>query len=147
MLRRKIQFTMATTPRRPTAPSSESAAIPNLVRILTGQNLLSTEEREQIERYITVQQLSEEAALSRLGKLSEDEITEAVAKEAELPYLKINPLDLDLDVGDGGASSAFRPAAHHVRRVQAWQHCDPGHWRTRSTGHRFKTCSSSVIWK
>ena len=47
MLRRKTQFSMATTPRRPTAPSSESASIPNLVRILTGQNLLSAEEREQ----------------------------------------------------------------------------------------------------
>ena len=107
MLRRKTPFSMARTPRRPTAPSSESASIPNLVRILTGQNLLSAEEREQVERYMKVQQLSEESALRHLGKLSEDEITEAVAKEAELPYLKINPLDLDLDVVTAALPAPF----------------------------------------
>ena len=98
MLRRRTQFSMAATQKHPTTPTSASAAIPNLVRILTSQNLLSTGEQEQVERYMKVQQLSEEAALRRLGKLSEDEITEAVAKHVELPYLKINPLDLDLDV-------------------------------------------------
>ncbi len=107
MLRRRTHVSMATTPRRPTAPSAESASIPNLVEILVGQNLLSPEEREQVARYMTVQQLSEEAALRRLGRLSEDEITQAIAKHVQLPYLKINPLDLDLDVVTAALPAPF----------------------------------------
>jgi general secretion pathway protein E len=98
---------MATTPRRPTARSIEPASIPNLIQILVGQNLLTPDEREQLGRYMTVQQLSEEAALRRLNKLSEDEITQAVARHVELPYLKINPLDLDLDVVTSALPAPF----------------------------------------
>jgi len=89
---------MATTPRRPASPTVESASIPNLISILKHQGLLAGDEEEQLLRLMKVQQLSEEAALRRLGKHGEDEITQAVARHANLPYLKINPLDLDLDV-------------------------------------------------
>lgn len=106
MLRRKSRVSMVTTPRRPT-PSAESSSIPNLVQILVDQNLLTADEREQVERYKKVQQLSDEAALKRLGRLSEDEITQAVARYADLPYLKINPLDLDLDVVTAALPAPF----------------------------------------
>ncbi len=94
-------------PRRPTAPTNESGAIPDLVEILKVQGLLTSEEEEQVQRYMQVQQLSEEAAIRRLGKLGEDEITQAVAKHAKLPYLKINPLDLDLDVVTAALPAPF----------------------------------------
>jgi len=97
---------MATTPRRP-SPTVESASIPNLISILKHQGLLAGDEEEQLLRLMKVQQLSEEAALRRLGKHGEDEITQAVARHAKLPYLKINPLDLDLDVVTSALPAPF----------------------------------------
>src|SRR3989304_1150797 len=94
-IRRIAPDTMATTPRRP-SPTAESASIPNLISILKHQGLLGPDEEEQLLRLMKVQQLSEEGALRRLGKHGEDDITQAVARHANLPYLKINPLDLDL---------------------------------------------------
>jgi len=97
---------MATTPRRP-SPTVESSSIPNLISILKHQGLLVADEEEQLLRLMKVQQLSEEAALRRLGKHGEDEITQAVARHANLPYLKINPLDLDLDVVTSALPAPF----------------------------------------
>ncbi len=103
---------MSTTPPRATAPNAEPFSIPNLVAILQEQQLLTKDEVEQIGRFISVQQLTEDAALRRLGKLNEDEITQAVARHAKLPYLKINPLDLDLDVVTAALPGRF--ARRHV---------------------------------
>jgi general secretion pathway protein E len=97
---------MATTPRRP-APTAESSSIPNLLSILKVQGLLTEDEDEQVRRLMRVQQISEETAVKRLGKHGEDEITQAVARHANLPYLKINPLDLDLDVVTSALPAPF----------------------------------------
>jgi general secretion pathway protein E len=105
-IRRIALDTMATTPRRP-SPTVESSSIPNLISILKHQGLLVGDEEEQLLRLMKVQQLSEEAALRRLGKHGEDEITQAVARHANLPYLKINPLDLDLDVVTSALPAPF----------------------------------------
>ena len=113
---------MASAPRRPTAPTTESSSIPDLVEILKVQGLLTKEEEDQVQRYIQMQQLSEEAAIRRLGKYGEDEITQAVVKHAKLPYLKINPLDLDLDVVTAALLAPFASilhASHDVRGVEA----------------------------
>jgi general secretion pathway protein E len=106
-IRRIALDTMATTPRRPASPTSESASIPNLISILKHQGLLGPDEEEQLLRLMKVQQLSEEGALRRLGKHGEDDITQAVARHANLPYLKINPLDLDLDVVTSALPAPF----------------------------------------
>jgi general secretion pathway protein E len=106
-IRRIALDTMATTPRRPASPTAESSSIPNLISILKHQGLLGVDEEEQLVRLMKVQQLSEEAALRRLGKHGEDEITQAVARHANLPYLKINPLDLDLDVVTSALPAPF----------------------------------------
>jgi len=98
---------MASPTRRAAPAAQESTSIPNLVEILKKQKLLNASEVEQIERYIQVQQLTEEEALRRLGKFGEDEITQAVARHAKLPYLKINPLDLDLDVVTAALPARF----------------------------------------
>jgi len=105
-IRRIAPDTMATTPRRP-SPTAESASIPNLISILKHQGLLGPDEEEQLLRLMKVQQLSEEGALRRLGKHGEDDITQAVARHANLPYLKINPLDLDLDVVTSALPAPF----------------------------------------
>src|SRR3972149_4430435 len=106
-IRRIALDTMATTPRRPAPPPSEPASIPNLISILKHQGLLGPDEEEQLLRLMKVQQLSEEGALRRLGKHGEDDITQAVARHANLPYLKINPLDLDLDVVTSALPAPF----------------------------------------
>jgi general secretion pathway protein E len=106
-LRRRAIETMATTPRRTPAPTAESSSIPGLLAILKGQGLVSPEQEEQIQRLMRVQQLSEEVAIQRLGKHGEDEITQAVARHVNLPYLKINPLDLDLDVVTSALPAPF----------------------------------------
>lgn len=106
-LRRISIQTMSTTPRRSPSPTAESSSIPGLLAILKQQGLVSPEEEEQIQRLMRVQQLSEEAAIHRLGKHSEDDITQAVARYANLPYLKINPLDLDLDVVTSALPAPF----------------------------------------
>jgi general secretion pathway protein E len=106
-IRRISLDTMATTPRRPTSPTAESSSIPNLLAILKKEGLLDPEQEEQVQRLMRVQQLSEEAAIRRLGKHGEDEITQAVARHVELPYLKINPLDLDLDVVTSALPAPF----------------------------------------
>ena len=106
-IRRIALDTMATTPRRPPSPTAESSSIPNLIAILKQQGVLTAEEEEQLHRLVKVQQLSEEAAIRRLGKHSEDEVTQAVARHASLPYLKINPLDLDLDVVTSALPAPF----------------------------------------
>ncbi|HSF17333.1 MAG TPA: ATPase, T2SS/T4P/T4SS family [Vicinamibacteria bacterium] len=98
---------MATNPRRPTAPTTESSSVPNLLSILKEEGLLSPPEEEQAIRFMRVQELSEEAAIRRLGTLSEEDITQAVARHAGLPYLKINPLDLDLDVVTSALPAPF----------------------------------------
>jgi general secretion pathway protein E len=105
--RRIALDTMATTPRRSSSPTTESASIPNLIAILKQQGVLNAEEEEQALRLMKVQQLSEEAAIRRLGRHGEDEVTQAVARHANLPYLKINPLDLDLDVVTSALPAPF----------------------------------------
>ncbi len=98
---------MASTPKRSPGPTTASAAIPNLLKILRSQSVLGPEEEEAVLRFMKVQQLGEEAAIRRLGKIGEDEITQAVARHAQLPYLKINPLDLDLDVVTSALPAPF----------------------------------------
>ncbi|HXV60723.1 MAG TPA: ATPase, T2SS/T4P/T4SS family [Vicinamibacteria bacterium] len=98
---------MATNPRRPPAPTTESSSVPNLLSILKEEGMLSPQEEEQAIRFMRVQDLNEEAAIRRLGTLSEDDIAQAVARHAGLPYLKINPLDLDLDVVTSALPAPF----------------------------------------
>ncbi len=98
---------MASTPKRSPGSTTESAAIPNLLKILRSQSVLGPEEEEAVLRFMKVQQLGEEAAIRRFGKIGEDEITQAVARHAQLPYLKINPLDLDLDVVTSALPAPF----------------------------------------
>ena len=48
-----------------------------------------------------------EQAVIQLGFLTDAQIAKAVAQAANLPYVKLNPLDLDLDVVTKGLSGPF----------------------------------------
>jgi general secretion pathway protein E len=71
---------------------------PELLSVLVAQNVLSAEQAEKVQRAQKVNGFSAEQALLQLGIASDVQIAQALAAHAGLPYVKINPLDLDLDV-------------------------------------------------
>ena len=88
---------MAISPTRKTAPAAAPPA-PELLAVLVAQHVLSAEQAEKVRRAQKVNGLSAEQAMLQLGVVSDAQIAQALAAHAGLPYVKINPLDLDLDV-------------------------------------------------
>jgi general secretion pathway protein E len=88
---------MATPSARKTAPAAAPEA-PELLAVLVAQKVLSAEQAEKVRRAQKVNGLSAEHAVLQLGAASDVQIAQALAAHAGLPYVKINPLDLDLDV-------------------------------------------------
>jgi general secretion pathway protein E len=76
-----------------TAPES-----PELLSVLVIQKVLSPEQAEKVRRAQKVNGFTAEQAMLQLGIVSDVQIAQALAAHAGLPYVKINPLDLDLDV-------------------------------------------------
>ena len=85
------------TPSRKTAPTPTAEA-PDLLAVLVAQRVLSQEQVERLRRAQKVNGLGVEQAVLQLGLASDAQIAQALAAHAGLPYVKINPLDLDLDV-------------------------------------------------
>ena len=88
---------MATPSARKTAPAAAPKA-PELLAVLVAQKFLSAEQAEKVRRAQKVNGLTAEQAILQLAVLSDAQIAQALAAHAGLPYVKINPLDLDLDV-------------------------------------------------
>jgi general secretion pathway protein E len=78
--------------------SAQAPDRPELLALLTARGVLDPEQLERVRRAQKVNGLSAEQAVLQLGLASDVQIAQALAAEAGLPYLKINPLDLDLDV-------------------------------------------------
>ena len=60
--------------------------------------MLTAEQAERVRRSIKLNKVSAEQAVIALGIANEVQIAQLIAVQAGLPYVKINPLDLDLDV-------------------------------------------------
>ena len=60
--------------------------------------LLSPDHIEAIRRTAKVKSISIEQTIATLGLATEAQVAEALARYAGLRFVKINPLDLDLDV-------------------------------------------------
>jgi len=88
---------MATPQARKTAAATAPEA-PELLSVLVAQNVLSADQAEKVRRAQKVNGFSAEQAVLQLGLVSDVQIAQAFAAHAGLPYVKINPLDLDLDV-------------------------------------------------
>jgi general secretion pathway protein E len=86
-----------TTSSRKTAPAAAPEA-PQLLAALVAQRVLTQEQVEKLRRAQKVNGLGVEKAVLQLGLASDVQIAQALAAQAGLPYAKINPLDLDLDV-------------------------------------------------
>jgi general secretion pathway protein E len=92
---------------RKSAPAAAATAAPDLLAILLRQGVMNEEQVERVRRAQKVNQFSAEQALVQLSVVNEVQIAQAVANEAGLPYVKINPLDLDLDVVTKAVAGPF----------------------------------------
>ena len=104
---------MASPPRRPPAAPTQrrspaqAEAAPDLLHILVAQRALTGEQADKVRRAMKIGNTSAEQTLLQLGILSEVQVAQAVAAHAGLRYVKINPLDLDLEVVTKALSGPF----------------------------------------
>jgi type II secretory ATPase GspE/PulE/Tfp pilus assembly ATPase PilB-like protein len=97
---------MAITSARKTAHPTAPAA-PDLLAVLIEQKVLTADQAEKVRRAQKVNGLTSEQAVLHLGVATDVQIAQALAGFAGLPYVKINPLDLDLDVVTRAIPKAF----------------------------------------
>ncbi len=99
---------MSTPPqRKPPPPAPAPVETFDLLGILAKRHVITAEQVERVRRSTKVNGLPTEQALLQLAFASEASIAQALAAEAGLPYVKLNPLDLDLDVVTKGIAGPF----------------------------------------
>src|SRR5438128_7054081 len=99
---------MASPPSRKSGPVAPAPAeTTDLLPILVSRRVLTAEQAERVRRATRVGSLGTEQAIIQLGFANEVQVAQAVAAHAGLPYVKINPLDLDLDVVTKGIAGPF----------------------------------------
>jgi general secretion pathway protein E len=94
-------------PARPALPAPAPEAALDVLPILVAQNVLTAEQAERVRRTTRLNSVPAEQAVIQLAMANEVQIAQAIAAHAGLPYVKINPLDLDLDVVTRGLSAPF----------------------------------------
>ena len=85
----------------PSTKKSASATAPaatELLAALVAQKILTTDQAEKVRRAEAVNGVAPEQAVQVLGLANDVQVAKALAAHTGLPYVKINPLDLDLDV-------------------------------------------------
>ena len=87
-------------------PAVASEAV-DVLQILVARRVLNAEQAERVKRSQRIAGTPVEPAVIQLGFANEVQIAQAFAAHAGLPYLKINPLDLDLDVVTKGIAGPF----------------------------------------
>jgi general secretion pathway protein E len=92
---------------RKSAPAAAVTEAPDLLAILLRQGVMNEEQAERVRRAQKINSLSAEQAIVQLALVNEVQVAQALAAEAGLPYVKINPLDLDLDVVTKAVAGPF----------------------------------------
>jgi len=87
-----------TSPQAKKTAAVTAPEAPELLSVLVTQKVLSADQAEKVRRAQKVNGFTAEQAIIQLGIVSDAQIAQALAAHAGLPYVKINPLDLDLDV-------------------------------------------------
>ncbi len=98
---------MTTPTSRKPGPAPVASEAPDLLNVLVVRHVLTLEQVEKVRRAQKVNALTVEQAIVQLGITSEVKIAQALAAHAGLPYVKINPLDLDLDVVTKAVAGPF----------------------------------------
>ena len=98
---------MAIPPARkaPAAPAPEEVA--DLLQILVSRKTLTREQAERVRRHSRTTAAPVVQTIVKLGLATEVQIAEALAVFAGLRFVKINPLELDLEVVTGALSGPF----------------------------------------
>jgi general secretion pathway protein E len=78
------------------APPAESTV--DLLGLLVTRGVLNAEQADKVRRAQKLNPTTAEHAVLQLGLASDVQIAKALAEHAGLAYVKLNPLDLDLDV-------------------------------------------------
>ncbi len=99
-------------PRRPAPPAPKPAAAAaeptvDILPILLSRKAITAEQAEKVRRATKMNNISTDQALTQLGVASEVTIAQALAAHTGLRYMKLNPLDLDLDVVTKALSGPF----------------------------------------
>jgi len=80
----------------------------DIVPILVTRKVLTAEQAERVRRSTRMNAAQTvEQAIIQLGFANEVQVAQALAAHVGLPYVKINPLDLDLDVVTKGIAGPF----------------------------------------
>jgi hypothetical protein len=95
-------------PRKP-APASvqSSAASADLLQIFMFRKVLSREQAERVRKYARANSIGIIPTIVEVKLATEVQIGESLATFAGLRFVKINPLELELDVVTGALSAAF----------------------------------------
>jgi general secretion pathway protein E len=95
-------------PRKASAPPPPPAEPAfDVLPLLVSKKMITPEQAERVRRSTRINNVPAEKALAELGFANETQITKVIAEHAGLPYVKINPLDLDLDVVTKGIAGPF----------------------------------------
>jgi len=101
---------MGAPPTRKPAPPVPAPVEPSvdIVPILVSRKVLTAEQAERVRRALRMNATqTAEHAIAQLGFANEVQVAQAIAAHAGLSYVKINPLDLDLDVVTKGIAGPF----------------------------------------
>jgi type IV pilus assembly protein PilB len=93
--------------RKPGPSVQSPAASADLLQILMFRKVLTREQAERVRRYARANSVGVVPAMVEMKLASEVQVGEALAAFAGLRFVKINPLELDLDVVTGALSAAF----------------------------------------
>ena len=95
-------------PRKPPVPAPPSSSdIGDLLQILVFRHTLSREQAERVRKQTRGSSVPVVQTIVKLGLATETQIGEALAAFAGLRFVRINPLELDLDVVTGALSGPF----------------------------------------
>ena len=98
---------MATPPPRKPPADAAHAEATDLLQILVFRKALTRDQAERVRRHARTGGVAVIPAIIKLGLASEVQIGDAMAAFAGLRFVKINPLELDLDVVTGALSGPF----------------------------------------
>jgi general secretion pathway protein E len=97
-----------TPPRKPPAPApAPSGDVGDLLQILVFRKTLTRDQAERVRRQTRGSTTPVVQTIVKLGIATETQIGEALAAFAGLRFVRINPLELDLDVVTGALSGPF----------------------------------------
>jgi general secretion pathway protein E len=98
----------APPPRKPVAAAPAThAEITDLLQILVFRKTLTRDQAERVRRHARASAAPLLQTITKMGLATEIQISEALAAFAGLRFVKINPLELDLDVVTGALAAPF----------------------------------------